>query len=156
MITAFLLLYSELIHGDRGKRGAEIQLQQPIANNCHHGLHELLRPLRSDLVQNHEIGVVGCAVRFYHLRVTGGDRSHEKSVVNEGLRQNGLGLLDVAVDLHDVVLRVRRRKRSNGDHVIHDVIREEANLPLAGNCGVERAEHGLTLLISAMRDSGLG
>ena len=78
-------------------------------------------------------------------------------MVNEGLRQNGLGLLDVAVDLHDVVLRVRRRrKRSNGDHVIHDVIREEANLPLAGNGGVERAEHGLTLLISAMRDSGLG
>lgn len=156
MITAFLLLYSELIHGDGGKRGAEIELQQPIANNRHHGLHELLRPLRSGLVQNHEIGVVGCAIRFHHLHVTGGDRSHEKSVVNEGLRQNGLGLLDVAVDLHDVVLRVTRRKRSNGDHVIHDVIREEANLPLAGNCGVERAEHGLTLLISAMRDSGLG
>lgn len=88
--------------------------------------------------------------------MTGGDRSHEKSVVNEGLRENGLRLLDVAVDLHDVVLRVRRRKRSNGDHVIHDVIREEANLPLAGNGGVERAEHGLALLISAMRDSGLG
>ena len=88
--------------------------------------------------------------------MTGGDRCHEKSVVNEGLRQNGLGLLDVAVDLHDVVLRVRRRKRSNGNHVIHDVICEEANLPLAGNGGVERAEHGLTLHFSAMRDSGLG
>lgn len=156
MIIALLLLYSELIHGDGGKRGAEIELQQPIANNRHHGLHELLRLLRSGLVQNHEIGVVGCAVRFHHLHVTGGDRCHEKSVVNEGLRENGLGLLDVAVDLHDVVLRVRRRKRSNGDHVIHDVIREEANLPLAGNGGVERAEHGLALLISAMRDSGLG
>ena len=112
MIIALLLLYSELIHGDGGKRGAEIQLQQPIANNRHHGLHELLRPLRSGLVQNHEIGVVGCAVRFHHLHVTGGDRCHEKSVVNEGRRENGLRLLDVAVDLHDVVLRVRRRKRS--------------------------------------------
>ena len=156
MIIALLLLYSELIHGDGGKRGAEIELQQPIANNRHHGLHELLRPLRSGLVQNHEIGVVGCAVRFHHLHVTDRDRSHEKSVVNEGLRQNGLCLLDMTVDLHDVVLRVRRRRRSNSNHVIHDVIREEANLPLAGNGGVERAEHGLALLISAMRDSGLG
>ena len=60
------------------------------------------------------------------------------------------------MDLHDVVLSVIDSKKADGNHVVHDVIRQETNLPLAVNGGVEGTEHGLALCSYRERDDAPG